>query len=131
MIVGSACGAPILIIGVVMVLSYRAHKRDLNKIEEIVGALRMYRRVSIFTVAQQVEVPPNVLDNLIFKAVSEGRINAYIDRTTGEIFIQDALAQSRVENIRCKNCGAMITGMYMIGETVKCLYCETTFKIEQ
>jgi len=132
------CGIPLLLLTLIFILLYwRVLKKEkaLEEREEnkklIIGFLKLYRRVSLSTISSHLNIPLPQLVELITELIAEGSLKAHIDRTTGELFIDDALAQARVENIKCPNCGAVVSGIYMLGEAVKCPYCGTVFKVEK
>ncbi len=125
------CATPTAIITAILFFVYfRMGKRE--KLEnEMVGFLRLYRRVSLLTLASSLNMTPPQAEKMLLDIIARGKIKAYIDRNTKEIFIEDAIKSAKVENIKCPNCGATITGVFMIGEVVKCNYCGTVFKVEK
>ena len=125
------CTAPVLIITVVIFYFYFKISRRVAIEEDIMGALKLYRKIKLSTLAQQIGLPPNKTEKYLLKLIDENRINAYLDRDTMEIIVYDNPYDVRVENITCPNCGAKISGVYVVGEIVRCKYCGTVFKIEK
>ena len=125
------CSTPLAIItGVLFFVYYRINKRE--RIEkDMVAFLKLYRRVSLQTMASSLNIGLSNAEKTLLDVIAKGKIKAYMDRNTMEIFIEDAIKTAKVENIRCPNCGALITGVFMLGEVVKCNYCGTVFKVEK
>ena len=125
------CSLSLFLITLAFFLFYRKVGRKVEREEDILGYLRLYRRISLETLAYNMKMSPREVEEILLDAISKGKIRAHIDRETKEIFVDEYAKQAKVENIRCPNCGAMVSGVYLIGETVKCPYCNTVFKVEK
>ncbi len=127
----SFCAAPILIITVVIFYFYFkiSHRVDIE--EDIIGTLKLYRKIKLSALARQLGLSRKKTEDYLLKLIDENRINAYLDRDTMEIIVYDNPSDVRVENITCPNCGAKISGVYVVGEIVRCKYCGTVFKVEK
>ncbi len=127
----TVCMVPVIIITIVLFYFYFKISRRDNIVEDIIGTLKLYRKIKLSTLARQLGLPPNKTEDYISKLIDENRINAYLDRDTMEIIVYDNPDDVRVENITCPNCGAKISGVYVVGEIVRCKYCGTVFKVEK
>ena len=125
------CSTPLgIITGILFFVYFRIGRRE--KIEnDIVAFLKLYRRVTLPTLASSLNMKVKDAEKILLDVISKGKIKAYMDRNTKEIFIEEAISAARVENTHCPNCGAVRTGVFMIGEAVKCKYCGTVFKVEK
>ncbi len=127
----SICTLPFLLIAIVTLFYYFKLSKTEKKKELILGTLKLYRRITLPTLAKELGMNAVEVEKLLIAAIAEGKIKAFIDRNTMEIFVEDSIKEARVENVHCPNCGSVISGMYMLGEVVKCNYCGTVFKVEK
>ncbi len=127
----SFCAAPVLIITALIFHFYFkiSHRFDIE--EDMIGLLKLYRKIKLSTLARQLGLSRKKTEEYLLKLIDENRINAYLDRDTMEIIVYDNPDDVRVENITCPNCGAKISGVYVVGEIVRCKYCGTVFKVEK
>jgi DNA-directed RNA polymerase subunit RPC12/RpoP len=125
------CALPFILVAIAVFYFYRKAVKHDKLLEELIGYLRLYRRISLQKISADMGIPVTQTSELLLEAISRGMIDAHIDRETGEVFVQSAVRDARVENIRCPNCGAIVSGVYLIGEAVKCPYCNTVFKVEE
>ncbi len=130
-ILSLTCTTSLILLSVPLLYFYRKISKRVKLKEEIVAFLKFYRRISLLTIANNFNMSVPDMEKIILELISEGKIKAHLDRTTKEVFIEEAIGEAKVENIRCPNCGALVSGVYLIGEVVKCPYCGTAFKVEK
>jgi len=123
------CAVPPLIIGIVLILYAHLKKKKYEMLLDYANFLRAYRRIKISDFARKIGKSEYEAEKIIVKLLENKLINGYIDRNTQEFVTYEAIYQERVENIKCPNCGATVSGVFLVGEVVMCPYCKTAFKV--
>ncbi len=127
----TVCATPLLIIGITLILYAHLKKKKYEILLEYANFLRAYRRIKISEFARKIGKTEFEAEKIIVKLLENKLINGYIDRRTQEFVTYEAIYQERVENIKCPNCGATVSGVFLVGEVVMCPYCKTVFKVER
>ncbi|MFW9907183.1 MAG: PCI domain-containing protein [Candidatus Thorarchaeota archaeon] len=106
-----------------------AHTREL-----VLGALKSYPRVSMDELAEILEIPEDDVRRATLQLIASGEISGTFSKDTDEFLSKQAsdvgrdLRDSSGMGIpRCPNCGAPLSGTFIIGDTVECQSCGVRF----
>ena len=121
------CGIVLVVLivgGTVFILIGLKGKRGQQDLERVADLLKAYRRIEITKLAEKMEVSPMEAEYTIAECIGQGLVEGYIDRREGEFFTKDALYQV-MDIDSCPKCGAPTDDLYLVGEEIRCEYCDS------
>ncbi|MBI5001199.1 MAG: PCI domain-containing protein [Euryarchaeota archaeon] len=118
-------GASLVLIGYGLAMRRRA-----RRLSEIATMLRAYRRIKISDLARKLAVTEFEAERVIARCIELGMVEGHIDRTTGEFFTPESVAQV-VKLSPCPYCGSPADQLVLSGETAKCPACGAVFDAER
>ena len=86
--------------------------------------LKLYRRIKLSDVAVKMGRPESEIEMDLLACMHKGYINGYMDRNSGEFFVEGSVSQSHT-GLKCPSCGSPSSKIVMSGETRVCEYCRS------
>jgi len=104
-----------------LLLGLRA-RRVARELVEFSAWVRTYRRVRLDELARKLGKTTLETERILVQVMDRGLVKGFLDRTTDEFVIQEAIVQQQfIAN--CPRCNADLQKQYLVGETVRCPYC--------
>ncbi|MDF1539766.1 MAG: zinc ribbon domain-containing protein [Candidatus Thorarchaeota archaeon] len=106
--------------------------------EMVLGALKAYPRVSMSELESILHIPENEVRRLTLMFIASGEIQGTFNKGTDEFTSIHASkvgselrrdAKDELDIQRCPNCGAPISGHFVVGDNVECKSCGVKFNV--
>ena len=120
-----------LIITFLLFYYWKARSRRDKQVEELPSYIKMYRRVRLEEIAQRMGISMKELDSVLKECEKRGYVNGHVDGATGEFVMAGADYLIIPDGLACRNCGALIDGKFLVGEVVKCSFCNVVIPPEE
>ncbi len=117
------CIPTALVPGIVLVILGRRASLKEKELIEFTAWVKTYRRISLADLAAKLGKPQMEAEQLLVTVVDRGLLKGFIDRSTDEFVLQDAVGQESFVDT-CPRCGANLQKRFFLGETVTCPYCQ-------
>ena len=116
------CNTLNILITVILLGGWYVRKKREDRMDDLVGYLKMYRRVHISKVAQRLGLDNAATEKVLLKCISKGQIKGFLDRKTDEFILEESISDMR-EGAKCPNCGGYSDKVALPGEVLNCNYC--------
>ncbi len=93
-----------------------------HNLKQLATLVKTYRRISLAEAAKKFGITELEAEKLLNTAIELDLVKGNMDRTTGEFFVSDSLAEMRKVAF-CPNCGTSLAQVIYQGETGKCPSC--------
>lgn len=123
-LITGVCVPTALVPGLVLIVLGRRASLKEKELIEFTAWVKTYRRISLADLATKLGKPQMEAEQLLVTVVDRGLLKGFIDRSTDEFVLQDAVGQEAFLDT-CPRCGANLQKRYFLGETVTCPYCQT------
>lgn len=123
-VITGVCIPTALVPGLVLIVLGRRAALKEKELIEFTAWVKTYRRISLADLARKLGKPQMEAEQLLVTVVDRGLLKGFIDRSTDEFVLQDAVGQEAFLDT-CPRCGANLQKRYFLGETVTCPYCQT------
>lgn len=121
-LLGALCTPTAIIPGLLFIfLGRKANLREKHLVE-FSAWVKAYRRIGLDELAQKLGKSPYDSEKILIEVVDRGLVRGFVDRTTNEFVLQDAVGQEQFLE-RCPHCNANLQQRFFLGETVRCPYC--------
>ncbi|OGS60089.1 MAG: hypothetical protein A3K59_05425 [Euryarchaeota archaeon RBG_19FT_COMBO_69_17] len=129
-IITAFCVPTALVPGVVFILlGLRARRRERDLVE-FAAWVKTYRRISLQNLGGKLGRSAFEAEKLLVEAVDRGFVKGFIDRTSEEFVLQEAVGEELfIES--CPRCRGNIRQRYFRGETIVCPYCSAVIAQKQ
>ncbi len=122
-LLAAVCTPTALVPGIVLlVLGRKANRRE-KELVEFSAWVRTYRRIGLGELARKLGKREYEAEKVLVECVDRGLVKGFIDRSTNEFVIQEAVGQEFFLET-CPRCGANLQQRFLQGETVRCPYCQ-------
>ncbi len=111
-----------VVITTIIMAYWFARRKKEDRMDDLVGYLKMYRRVHISKVAQRLGLDNKETEKVLLKCISKGQIKGFLDRKTDEFILEESITDMR-EGAKCLNCGGYSDKVALPGEVLNCNYC--------
>jgi len=123
-IFAGACAPVALIPGLLLIfVGMRARKRG-QELVEFSSWVKAYRRIPLADLARKLGKSEFESEKILAQVVDRGLVHGFVDRATSEFVLQETIGQEQMVT-RCPHCGATLQQRYLLGETVRCPYCNS------
>lgn len=123
-VITGACIPTALVPGLVLIILGRRASLKEKELIEFTAWVKTYRRISLTDLATKLGKPQMEAEQLLVTVVDRGLLKGFIDRSTDEFVLQEAVGQEAFLDT-CPRCGANLQKRYFLGETVTCPYCHS------
>ena len=106
-----------------LILAVKSRSLEENLVE-FSAWIKTYRRISLADLSRKLGKPAFESEKLLVQVVDRGLVKGFIDRTTDEFILQEAAGQEQFID-KCPRCNANLQQRFLLGETVKCPYCQS------
>lgn len=106
-----------------LILAVKARALE-EALVEFSAWIKTYRRISLADLSRKLGKPAFESEKLLVQVVDRGLVKGFIDRQTEEFVLQEAVGQELFID-KCPRCNANLQQRFLVGETVKCPYCQS------
>ena len=111
-----------------IVYAYLGLKNE-KQLRELADYVLIYRRLKIPDLAARMGKTAYETEKMLLQCIERGYLRGYIDRNTGEFFVEGA-EKEIVKPIKCPHCGGISTKVVMRGEVQVCEYCGAPLNVK-
>lgn len=91
--------------------------------ENFTSLLKIYRKLNVASLASKMGISNYKANKLLLRCLKKGYLQGRYDEKLDE-FVADTAVKKRLEVTSCYFCGAPLSEETLVGETVKCQYCD-------
>jgi len=124
LIIGSLCTATGIVPGLLFIWRGFRARTFMKELEEFSGWVQAYRRITLSDLARKLGKSEMEAEKLLAAVIDKGLVRGFIDRSTNEFVIPEAIGQSLFVGT-CPHCGGSVQRQFLIGETPVCPYCRS------
>lgn len=120
----AVCVPTALVPGLLLLFVGRKASLKEKELVAFTAWVKTYRRIGLRDLAAKLGKPQVEAEQSLVSAVDRGLLKGFIDRTTDEFVLQEAVGQENFVEA-CPRCGANLQKRFFLGETVTCPYCHS------
>ncbi len=123
-VITAVCIPTALVPGILLTLLGRKASLREKELVQFTAWVKTYRRIGLRDLAAKIGKPQYETEQVLVTAVDRGLLKGFIDRSTDEFVLQEAVGQENLIET-CPRCGANLQKRFFLGETVTCPYCQS------
>ena len=116
------CSSINFIVMFILIAFWFIRKTNEDRIDEMAGYLRMYRRTPIQKIAKKMNLDVIKTEKIMLKCISTGNVKGFLDRNTDEFILEGSITDM-MTNAKCPNCGGYTESVRLSGEVANCQFC--------